>query len=210
MSDLLFADLASLDDLRTYAARARRLDPEAAVRLLAAGPVLAAYVGVLPGRGVTGSGATLGLRVFGLAEPAEVDVTVPAAAILDRLAREGSDPGEARLPIPPMSVFVPWAGITPPRSGWEPYAAFPGADVIAAAEAGIAEVGVAGTGLAAQVKALRSRVWAQPLGSSPAPAGLAFAAYGLGFVHPQESVTLLRAGRWWRLTAPGGHALARS
>lgn len=219
MSDLLLADVASLDDLRTYAARARRLDPEAAVRLLAAGPVLAAYVGVLPGRGVTGSGATLGLRVFGLAEPAEVDVTVPAAAVLDRLAREpvldrvareGSDPGEARLPIPPMSVFVPWAGITPPRSGWEPYAAFPGADVIAAAEAGIAEVGVAGTGLAAQVEALRSRVWAQPLGESPAPAGLAFAAYGLGFVHPQESVTLLRAGRWWRLTAPGGHALARS
>ena len=210
MSDLLLADVASLDDLRTYAARARRLDPEAAVRLLAAGPVLAAYVGVLPGRGVTGSGATLGLRVFGLAEPTEVDVTVPAAAILDRLARDGSDPGEAGLPIPPMSVFVPWAGITPPRSGWEPYAAFPGADVIAAAEAGIAEVGVAGTGLAAQVEALRSRVWAQPLGESPAPAGLAFAAYGLGFVHPQESVTLLRAGRWWRLTAPGGHALARS
>ena len=192
MSDLLLADVASLDDLRTYAARARRLDPEAAVRLLAAGPVLAAYVGVLPGRGVTGSGATLGLRVFGLAEPTEVDVTVPAAAILDRLARDGSDPGEAGLPIPPMSVFVPWAGITPPRSGWDPYAAFPG------------------TGLAAQVEALRSRVWAQPLGSSPAPAGLAFAAYGLGFVHPQESVTLLRAGRWWRLTAPGGHALARS
>jgi acyl-CoA thioesterase FadM len=164
MSDLLLADAASLDDLRTYAARARRLDPEAAVRLLAAGPVLAAYVGVLPGRGVTGSGATLGLRVFGLAEPTEVDVTVPAAAILDRLARDGSDPGEAGLPIPPMSVFVPWAGITPPRSGWDPYAAFPGTDVIAAAEAGIAEVGVAGTGLAAQVEALRSRVWAQPLG----------------------------------------------
>ena len=76
MSVLVFPDAASLTDLRTYAARLRRLDPDGALRLHASGGLLAAYAGVLPGRGVTGSGAVIGLRILTLAKPAQVDATV--------------------------------------------------------------------------------------------------------------------------------------
>jgi hypothetical protein len=207
---LAFPDPESLADLRTYAARLRHLDPDGAIRLHASGTVLAAYAGVLRGRGVTGTGAVLGLRLLRLAEPAAVDATVPAAAILDRLARPGTGTGPVTLPIPPMSVFVPWSGMSPPRSGWHVEGEMDAATIVAAAAAGIAEVAAAGTGPAAQVEALRTRVWSGGLvDASMAPRGLAFAAYGLGFVREGEVARLSRAGAWWRLTTPVGHALAR-
>ncbi len=210
MTALVFPDAESLTDLRTYAERQRRLDPDAALRLHARGPVLAAYAGVLPGRGVTGSGAVIGLRVLALAEPAEVDATVPAAAVLDRLARNPGPGGPFTLPVPPMSVFLPWAGVTPPRGGWAVVGDIDAALIVRAAEDGIAEVAAAGTGLAAQVEALRARVWSGPLvAEASAPRGLAFAAYGLGFVRAGEAARLSRAGPWWRLTTTTGHVLAR-
>ena len=86
MSELHLADAEALADLGTYVARARTLDAEGAVRLQAAGTALAAYVGVLPGQGLMKQGAVIGMRVMPLAEPAELDVTVPLAGITDRLA----------------------------------------------------------------------------------------------------------------------------
>lgn len=211
MSHLVLADDETRADLHTYAARARHLDPEAALRLHGQGRVLAVYAGVLPGRGITGSGAVLGLRVLGLAEPADVDVAVPVAAILDRLARPVGADEPASLAIPPVSAFVPWAGISPPRGDWSHQSDVDGALVVAAATAGIAEVAAAGTGLAAQVEALRARVWSRPfLDGLDAPAGLAFAAYGLGFIAPDAEASVLRAGPWWRLTTRAGHCLART
>ncbi|MBA2694930.1 MAG: hypothetical protein H0U62_03590, partial [Actinobacteria bacterium] len=49
---LRFADVESLQDLSTYVARARHLDADGAIRLQAAGSVLAAWVRVLPGQGM--------------------------------------------------------------------------------------------------------------------------------------------------------------
>ncbi|MFN8097185.1 MAG: hypothetical protein U0Q21_02685 [Dermatophilaceae bacterium] len=210
MSVLVFPDAASLTDLRTYAARLRRLDPDGALRLHASGGLLAAYAGVLPGRGVTGSGAVIGLRILTLAKPAQVDATVPASAILDRLARTPRPGGPFTLPVPPVSVFVSWAGVAPPRTGWSVIGDLDAASLELAAQEGIAEIAAAGTGLAAQVEALRARVWSAPFAEgTPAPRGLAFAAYGLGFVRAGEPARLSRAGTWWRLTTPIGHALGR-
>ena len=211
MNVLVFEESADLEDLASYAARARRLDPDAAMRVVVSTGTLAAYVGVLPGRGLSGAGAVLGLRVSRLAEPGDLDATVPVSAILDRVARARPLPtsGPVSLGVPPVRVFAPWAGVSSPRSGWEPHATIPSAELVATAAAGIAEIAAAGTGLAAQVEALRARVWGQPLHESGAPAGLALAAYGLGFLAPDEVATLYRVGSWWRLSTPAGHALAR-
>ena len=58
-SRLVLTDHDSLLDLGRYAARARALDADGAVRLQAVGSVLAAWVGVLPGTGLLGTGTTM-------------------------------------------------------------------------------------------------------------------------------------------------------
>ncbi len=154
---LVLEDEQGYADLRTFVTRARSLDDEGAVRLQADGTVLAAYVGVLPGRGLLGDGAVVGLRTMRLARPATVDVTVPLAAVADRLAR---DTGTG-LEVPPVTVQNAWAAMTPPRGGWEPVGSLTAEELVAAARAGIAEVaeGVpAGAGGQA-VADLRHRVW---------------------------------------------------
>lgn len=104
-------------DLRTYLERARRLDPAGAVRLVADGRVLAAYVAARRGRDLTGTGTVLALRVATLAAATTIDITVPIAGVLDRLARSTED---LDLSVPPVAVAAPWAGLSPPRSGWAP------------------------------------------------------------------------------------------
>src|SRR5204862_8113628 len=99
----LFLDDEGYADLRTFVSRARALDEDGVVRLQAERTVLAAYVGVLPGRGLLGDGAVVGLRTMRLAQPAAVDVTVPLAAVSDRLARDV----RGGLEVPPMVVPTP-------------------------------------------------------------------------------------------------------
>ncbi|PRY61377.1 hypothetical protein BCF74_106129 [Knoellia remsis] len=227
-AELVLADAESLQDLGRYAARARALDADGAMRLQAVGPVLAAWVGVLPGSGVLGSGTTVGLRTSALAEPVSLDVVVPLAAVSDRVARPGE---RAVLPVPPMTVTAPWTAVSPPRSGWEPMGSVSSDALRRNAVDGIAEVAAGtpdGAGAAA-VATLRQRVWGRPMtgvvtpaaadegrmggGADDAgevPAALAFAAYALGFVVADGEATLARNGRWFRLTTLAGHALTRA
>jgi hypothetical protein len=204
----LFLDDEGYADLRTFVSRARGLDDEGAVRLQAEGTVLAAYVGVLPGRGLLGDGAVVGLRTMRLAEPAAVDVTVPLVAVADRLAREV----RAGLELPPVVVATPWAAMTPPRGGWEPVGSVEAAMLVDAARAGIAEVArgaSAGSGGAA-VADLRHRVWSRLTETDPpVPTGAAFAAYTLGFLEPAGRCAVVAHGRWTRLSSPQGHVLVR-
>ncbi len=210
--NLLFPDGDSLTDLGSYAARAKVLVDDGAMRLQASGSTLAAYVGVLPGRGLMGQGAVLGLRVVALAEPADVDVTVPLAAVSDRTARLHAVAGPAVFTLPPVTVHPPWAALAPPRAGWEPVAEVSADQVSSVARQGIAEVAEGsptGAGAAA-VAALRHRVWTAMSGTDPSlPAGLALAAYGLGFVVEDEPLRLFSHGRWTRLSSRVGHALMR-
>lgn len=114
-AELTLVDDEALADLGRYAARARALDADGAMRLQALGHVLASWVSVLPGSGLLGEGTVLGLRTTALAEPASVDLTVALGAITDRTARP--DAGRV-LPLPPATVAVTWSALTPPRSGW--------------------------------------------------------------------------------------------
>ena len=60
------------------------------------------------------------------------------ASVTDRLARHRGT--ETTLSVPPTTVSPPWAGLTPPREGWERVGALDAADVSDAADEGIAEV----------------------------------------------------------------------
>ena len=211
--DLLLPDVAVAADLGTLVTRARRVDADGAVRLLAAGTVLAAFVCVVGPPGPT----VLGLRTMRLAEPAELDVTVPMAAVADRCARiDGSAlPGTpVAFPVPPNRLTVPWAGISPPRQGWEPVGTV-GVDLLLGlARDGAAEIAAGSPeGAGAQAVArLRGLVWGRPLQVGPieVPAGTAFAAVLLGFVRPGDlDLPVHRSGRWCRLVAERGYLLAR-
>lgn len=210
-----FDDPQLMDDLGRYATRAKALDDEAGVRLQATpGPdgraVLAAWVGVLPGSGILGEGLVLGLRTFALATPVHLDITVPAKVITDRTARGGS-----RLALPPVQVAPDWTAITPPRSGWEYAGLADGDDVAEVARQGLEEVSAAvkergvAAGLTKQQVWARSVTYTRPEGSLELAAGVALAAYALGFLTPGAPVQVYRTNRWTRVTGPGGHVLAR-
>ncbi|MBX7444446.1 MULTISPECIES: hypothetical protein [unclassified Arthrobacter] len=214
MSDLLtssfrFADPRDLADLKTFATRAKAIE-DGAIRLQAAGSVLAAYVCVLRPRLLGESTPTiLGLRTMALAEPSGTDVTVQLSAVLDRLARAGAD--DVELPVPPTTVTESWTGVGAPRGGWELVGSLDDAAVRTAAEAGIAEVAgiVPEKPGALIVNNARAAVWGRELDSTGLPLGAAFAALALGFLGDGDQ-KLYRAGRWFRLTGPRGHVLART
>lgn len=213
MVELRFAGPETLEDLRTYVARARSLDADGAIRLQSHGMALAAYVGVLPGRGPVMSGAVIGLRVMALAEPADVDVIVALASVSDRLARTRTSLSASTdtFSVPPTTVRVGWAAMAPPRSGWEVVGDLSVEDLRTVATQGIAEV-TQGTpdGSGAQVVAAqRQRVWTRETETvPPIPSGAAFAAYALGFL-TQQHARVLAHGRWTRLSTETGHVLVR-
>ncbi|MGA8790579.1 MAG: hypothetical protein WB535_16680 [Paenarthrobacter sp.] len=215
MTDVLtqsfrFADPRDLIDLKTFVTRAKSID-DGAIRLQAAGSVLAAYVCVLRPRILGESTPTiLGLRTMALAEPAQADVTVTLASVMDRLARSGAD--DVELPIPPSTVSESWAGVGAPRSGWEAQGSILDADLRLAAEAGIAEVAgvIPALAGAAVVNSARAAIWGRELPDAGGlPAGAAFAAFALGFLGDAEQ-KVFRNGRWFRLSGPRGHVLVRT
>ncbi|GMA85796.1 hypothetical protein GCM10025868_10460 [Angustibacter aerolatus] len=207
----------AMQDLATFTGRARRVDPDGAVRLVLRDTLLAAYVSPVHG----GGGPTvLGLRVARLPGPGaahDLDLTVPLSGLADRFARVvaggllGPD-APIDLPLPLPARGVEWAGVSPPRTGWDVLGTVPEALVQQAARDGAREVaeGAGDTSGGAAVARLRAAVWGREVpGTEGLPAGAAFAADALGFVVPGEPVVLHRAGRWLRLTTRHGHVLAR-
>lgn len=210
MSTLRLPDDGTPADLVTYLGRAGRADPGGATRLVARGAVVAAYVSPVHG---TGAPTVLGLRVLRLTEPADVDATVPLAAVADRFARLTSSDGVVELPLPAQRAHeATWAGVSPPRSGWQVVGAVDGELLDQAARAGVQEVATGtpdGAGSAA-VARLRTLVWGRELPDvAGVPAGAAFAAQVLGFLGAGEPVALYAAGPWRRLTTSRGHVLTR-
>jgi hypothetical protein len=164
---------------------------------------------VSPVHGAPGP-TVLGLRTAALSDVASVDVTVPLAALGDRLAAATG----LELPVPPMRASdATWAGVSPPRTGWELRTALDPADLVAAARAGIEEIAAAvpeavGGQLVAQV---RAQVWGRDLPTLPGvAAGAAYAAESLGFLDQEQPVAVRQAGPWWRLSTTRGHVMVRA
>ena len=213
-------DSLSLDDLQVFLSRAMRLE-DGSVRLIASGSVLMVYSAVLYPKGLLDSSATvLGLRTFELGAPAAgdspLDVVVTVRSLLDRVARLSSTITDRSavvvVAVPIEAGRAAWAGISPPKSGWQPQGEADAAALSAAARAGIDEVAsVIPTGTGEQiVHRVRSEVWGRPTpGAELVPAGAAFAAFSLGFLSETEPVRLFSVGPRTRLSTSRGHVLVR-
>lgn len=214
-------DSLSLDDLQIFLSRAMRVE-DGSVRLTASGSVLMVYTAVLHPKGLLDSTATvLGLRTFALGTPVDaddppLDVVVSVRSLLDRVARLSSTITDRAavvvVPVPIETGRAAWAGISPPKSGWQPQGEADAAALLAAARAGIDEVAsMIPTGTGEQiVHRVRSEVWGRPVpGAELVPGGAAFAAFSLGFLSETEPVRLFGVGPWTRLSTSRGHILVR-
>jgi len=209
------ADRQTADDLQAYLLRAKRLDPDGLVRLRAFGNVLAAYVAPIYSGNLMDKGPTvLGLRTSELVEPAEVDVLVPIAAVQERLAYLLGDDETAEFKIQLVEAQrAPWAGISPPRQGWESIGTINETRLTQIARDGIAEVASSlpesvGGPIAARI---RGEIWGRGIDlESRVPTGAAFVAAGLGFLTENEEVGLYQAEGWVRLSSEHGHVLAKA
>ena len=218
MSQLFsLTDSLSLGDLQVYLSRAARVE-DGSVRLISAAGVLAVYTAILYPRGLLDQSPTvLGLRTFALTEQVDLDKVVPVRSLLDRVARLLAS---AAAPVEtPVTVTVPlevstvtWAGISPPRGGWQQQGETDAAVLERAARAGIDEVAAvipSGTGEQI-VQRVRSEVWGRPIdGLEFVPTGAGFAAFSLGFLSDDEPVQLFETGPWTRLSTSRGHVLVR-
>ena len=215
INPFILADEQTAADLQSYLARAKRLDPDGLVRLRAFGDVLAAYVAPIFAGNLMDSGPTvLGLRTCELAAPAEVDALVPIGAVQERLARllGESDIKEFKIQLI-ETQRAPWAGISPPRQGWEQVGTINETVLTQIARDGIAEVAASlpesvGGPIAARI---RGEIWGRGIDlESKIPTGAAFAAAGLGFLTENEEVGLYQAEGWIRLSSEHGHVLAKA
>lgn len=215
-NDFTLADRATMLDLQAYLTRAKRLDPDGMVRVRAFGDVLACYVAPIFAGSLMEQGPTvLGLRTSELLENAEVDVVVPITAVLDRLAalaaHEENWSGKYHV-ILPDSVRAPWAGVSPPRTGWELVGEIAESTLTEIAKSGIAEVAESipesvGGPIAARI---RGEIWGRSMqGDSTVPTGAAFAAAGLGFLTENEVVPIYQTQGWIRLSPMNGHILSK-
>lgn len=215
-SSFTFTDPASIGDLATYLGRAGRVE-EGSVRLIAGSGVLAVYSAILYPAGLLDESPTvLGLRTMALADRETVfDVVVPVRSLIERLKRvQGADSdAELTLSLPVQVSTVTWAGISPPRGGWNRVAETTGEVLEGVAREGIDEVAsVVPTGTGEQiVRRVRSEVWGRPIPAVPhLPAGAAFAALSLGFLgDPAEQIPVFESGPWSRVTSRRGHILVR-
>lgn len=213
-NEFTFQDRNSVEDLQAYLLRAKRLDKDGLVRFRAFGEVLAAYVAPIFAGSLMDNGPTiLGLRTAELAKPSEVDAIVPISSVLDRIAKLLADNPRKLVLELPDSLRTPWAGISPPRTGWEPLIEIPEPELTQIAKDGIAEVAdtipeAVGGPIAARI---RGEIWGRQMKyGSRIPTGAAFVAAGLGFLTEDESVQVFQAQGWVRLSSEHGHVLAKA
>ncbi|MBN9212828.1 MAG: hypothetical protein BGO45_09860 [Microbacterium sp. 71-36] len=203
---LMFPDPQAAADLLTFASRAVRLG-DGTVRLRADGGVLVTTAAPLAPRGLLDATPTvLGLRVSAIDPELECDLVVEAAALLPA-------PDDAQAVVLPDTATSPaWAGISPPRGGWEQKDAIDAAVLASRAQYGVAAVADALPENAGEdvVRVVRGQVWGQPdeaLGGLPL--GTAFAAFALGFIAGGEEAVVRTSGSWTRVTLARGHVLVR-
>lgn len=203
----MFTDPASAQDALTFAGRASRLsDPE--VRLQASGGTLAMTAAVLAPRGVLdGAPTVLGMRAVRLDPEIACDLVVAAAGL--RLA----DDDTCAVELPPTAVTAGWAGMSPPRRGWDQTGEVDAATLASRAQWGIAAVAHAMPDAPGEdaVQTVRAAIWGELDDDLPALVrGVAFAAFTLGFIAGEERARIFQAGPWTRISLQRGHVLTRT
>lgn len=200
-----FPDALAAADALTFASRAARLS-DGAVRLRADGGVLAMSAAALaPTSLLDGTPTVIGMRMLPVDPELVCDLTVDGSSLVIG--------DQTDLVLPETAMTAPWAGIAPPRGGWEPAGGL-GADVLAArAQWGITAVA---EGLPAQpgeeiVHTVRAAVWGIADDElAGLPRGVAFAAHVLGFIGGSETAQVYTSGPWTRVSLRRGHVLTRT
>lgn len=203
---LLFPHAPAAADALTFAQRAARVG-DGALRLRADGGTLAMTASVLaPEQLLDETPTVLAMRFLPVDPELVCDLVVQSADLV---------PGDEDtwLRLPETGVTAAWAGIAPPRAGWEAAGEVDAATLASRAQWGIAAVAEAvPTDAGAEiVSAVRSRVWGAPdeaLGGLPL--GVAFAAFGLGFIGGEERAAVRSSGPWTRVSLSRGHVITRT
>lgn len=203
---LVFPDAHAATDALTFAGRAAKLT-EDSVRLQAAAGVLVMTAAPLAPRGLGDATPTiLALRMLPVDPELECDLVVSADGLL------ASEDDDAAVRLPDTGLAPSWAGVSPPRGGWERVGQLEASVIAARSRAGIAEVAQtlpAGSGEDI-VRMVRARVWGeQDADLADLPAGVSFAAAAMGFISGAEEAGLFACGAWRRLSLARGHVIVR-
>lgn len=213
MTVLHLADETEAADLAAFLSRLLHYDRGAAVRLQAAGTTLAVF-------GRPPSFEVLAVRAVRLAKPYEdgldvtLDVTVSAGEFL-----ESVDERAGTAAVPAAVTGPPWAGVLPPRGGWQPEPGLPAPDVLrATVAAAVAEFRSRTEELApdgrtrAELDRIGRDIWSREIGRTGLPVRAAHAAQSLGFLRPgadPADTGLFSSGAWLRLRTPYGSVAVR-
>jgi hypothetical protein len=196
-------------DLAAFLGRLVRWDKAAVVRLRsAAGEPALGVFGHPPFGGVLAV-RSAALRGAG-AVAAAVDATVSAGQLLEAVSAD-----EAGFALPPSVTGPAWAGLLPPRSGWQRVAHLDAVQVRKAAAETVAEFRARTEGLPpegrtrAALDALAEELWARPYQGTTLR--VVHAAHALGFLRGDgdEAPALLAAVPWSRLRTPYGSVAVR-
>ncbi|PWI18354.1 hypothetical protein DI272_32585 [Streptomyces sp. Act143] len=210
MTVLHLADEGEAADLAAFLSRLLHYDRGAAVRLQAAGTALAVF-------GRPPSFEVLAIRAVRLAKPYEhgldvtLDVTVSAGELLESLDEAGATAG-----VPAAVTGPPWAGVLPPRGGWQAVAGLPEpAALRGMVGAGVAEFRSRVGELApesrtrAELDRVGREIWSRTVGETELPVRAVHAAQSLGFLRGDGELALLSCGAWLRLRTPYGSIAVR-
>ncbi|MEV4611936.1 hypothetical protein AB0K43_04955 [Kitasatospora sp. NPDC049258] len=216
---LRLADTGEAADLGAFLARLLRFDRAAAVRLQAVpgavgraeqgaqGGVLAVF-GRLP-LGGAGALAIRTARLVRLGGP--LDTTVSAGQLLESVDQE-----TGAFDVPAPVTGPAWAGLLPPRTGWQPAGAPSAYQVYPELMAAVGEFKERSEQVPEHHRTRRvldelaDEIWSRPLSAAPeVPLRAVHAAYVIGFLKPAVPLTVHRAGGWLRLSAPAGSVAVR-
>lgn len=210
---LLLADAGEAADLSAFLVRLLRFDRAAAVRLQAvASPTGGTGVLAVFGRLPLGGAGVLAIRTTRLERlDAAADLTVSAGQLL-----EAVDDRANTVELPASVTGPAWAGLLPPRTGWQPIGEPPAFEVFPEVMAAVREFKERSGAVPehhrtrAVLDTLADEIWSRPLAALPElPLRAAHAAYVVGFLKPAAPLTAHRAGGWRRLSAPAGSIAVR-
>ncbi|MFF5605092.1 hypothetical protein ACFY65_01655 [Streptomyces cellulosae] len=209
MTVLHLADEGEAADLAAFLSRLLHYDRGAAVRLQAAGTALAVF-------GRPPSFEVLAIRAVRLAKPYEngldvtLDVTVSAGELL-----ESVDESAATAAVPAAVTGPPWAGVLPPRGGWQPVPGLPEPERLRGlVAASVAEFRSRSEQLPPEQRTrteldrIGREIWSRTVADTGLPVRAVHAAQSLGFLRGEDQA-LFSSGSWLRLRTPFGSVAVR-
>lgn len=208
---LRFADAREAADLAAFLGRLLHYDRAAAVRLQAGGGALAVF-------GRPPSFEVLAIRTVRLPEAHDFDLTVSAGELLEALDTDGAESSAGVGALPQPVTGPPWAGLLPPRGGWQERPGLPDpADLRTALADAVAEFRARDAALPEERRNRAERdligrdIWSRKVGHTELPLRAVHAAQSLGFLRaaPGFPVALMASGAWLRLRTPFGSIALR-